>query len=522
MDVRTLLLALLISTFSITLLFFSVSLFRRRESARLFTIAFLSICVATIIHLLPFGDQTFWVILANLVFFQFYPFLAAGFRSLFNLPKWPARNWIYSMLFLGVLIFEYGVVKTLEFRIPFFNWMAILVIADMAWALRHKRETSSRLVRILAFAVIGQSMLTNLVRLLILANSTFLNRAVLAANPETSFTVLSLLFNQSLWATGILVIEWSQMEEKLSEQYKVMESLAIKDPLTGLLNRNFLDRDLDMMVESTDRYGDSLSMILIDLDHFKRVNDRHGHDIGDQVLVSVVQAILGSVRASDKVFRWGGEELLVVLPNTDLDNARVVAEKIRLAAAGLSHPQAGQVTISLGVAEHFPLEPREIWFKRADICLLRAKQSGRNRVSYWHKDSQLPVALVKIDWQERWSSGHPQIDSEHQQLIILGNQLLDLILADGQQAEILPLYNQLANHVRDHFAHEEAILEALDYSELLVHQESHRMLLELTTQTRQQIENGQVSLTDIFNFVMGKIILGHLLAQDAKFFPLIR
>ncbi|MDD2458163.1 MAG: GGDEF domain-containing protein [Eubacteriales bacterium] len=94
-------------------------------------------------------------------------------------------------------------------------------------------------------------------------------------------------------------------------------------------------------------------------------------------------AIKNTVRAADKVFRWGGEELLVVLPHTNLDDACVVAKKIRLAAASLSHPQVGQVTISLGVAEHFPREPKEIWFKRTDVSLLRAKQGGRNRVSSW-------------------------------------------------------------------------------------------------------------------------------------------
>ncbi len=522
MDVRTLLLALLLTTLSITILFLAVSLFRRQQSPRLFTAAFFSVCVATLLQLLPSGDSIPGAILANLVFFLFYLFMTAGLRSLFSLPPWPRRYWLYAALFLGVLMVEYGVNKTTEFRIPFFNWMAIGVIADMAWAVREPSRTSSKLVRYLAWAVIGQSLLSNLVRLLILALRDSPHQSILAASPETSFTILSLLFNQGLWATGILVMEWSQMEERLSEQVKVMESLAIKDRLTGLLNRNFLDRDLDLLIESTDRYGDPLSMVLVDLDHFKRVNDRHGHDIGDQVLVDVVHAIKSAVRASDKVFRWGGEELLIVLPNTTLANAGIVAEKVRLAVASQNHPQAGQTTVSLGVAEHLQGEPKELWFKRTDIALLRAKQGGRNQVVSWDNSAQLPVALVKIDWQDKWSSGNALIDAEHQQLIVQGNQLLDLVLSSGHPAEILKLYNQLALHIQTHFAHEEAILESVGYADLNAHQDSHRVLLELTDQTRRQIEAGQVSLADVFNFVMGRVILGHLLTHDAKFYPAVR
>lgn len=519
MDVRTLLLALLLTTFSITILFLAVSLFRRRASARLFTAAFFSICVATTVQLLPVGDKIPGIILANLVFFLFYLFMTAGFRSLFSLPAWPWRNWLYATVFLGVLVYEYGIAKTMEFRIPFFNWMAILVIADMAGAVRKMCKVSSILVRSLTWAVIGQSLLTNLVRLLILAKLDLPHHSVMAANPETSFTILSLLFNQGLWATGILVIEWSQMEEKLSAQYKVMESLAVKDPLTGLLNRNYLDRDLDLLIESTDRYNSPLSMILIDLDHFKKVNDRFGHDIGDQVLVSVVHSITSAVRSSDKIFRWGGEELLIVLPNTDLENAGVVAEKVRQAVAGQPHPEVGQVTISLGVAEHFQRESKDLWFKRADLSLLRAKQGGRNRTVLWKREAQLPVALVRLEWQDKWSSGNEQIDQEHQELLALGNQLLDLTLSEGHQADILQLYDQLALHVVNHFRHEEAILAALGYPELDPHRSSHQSLMELTAQTRQQIESGQASLAEVFNFVMGKIVLGHLLAFDVKFFP---
>jgi diguanylate cyclase (GGDEF)-like protein len=159
-------------------------------------------------------------------------------------------------------------------------------------------------------------------------------------------------------------------------------ALAGLDPLTGLPNRRAFDARLADEVARAHRTGRPLSLVLLDLDRFKRINDQHGHDTGDQVLASVGEAINHAVRASDFPGRAGGEEFLVVLPDTTTDGAVVLAEKLRasirtIEVAGLERP----VSASFGVAT-FPIDAADTdsLLRIADRALYLAKHNGRDRV----------------------------------------------------------------------------------------------------------------------------------------------
>jgi diguanylate cyclase (GGDEF)-like protein len=161
---------------------------------------------------------------------------------------------------------------------------------------------------------------------------------------------------------------------------------ARTDALTGLRNRRALEEAAGAEVKRGTRTGAPLSVIICDIDHFKQVNDRHGHDVGDQVIRAVVEQLRGVARESDALGRWGGEEFLMILPDTDERAAFVVAERMRKAVEAAPMPVKGlRVTISLGVAGLLPggSEP-ERWqeaVRQADDAMYRAKSSGRNRVS---------------------------------------------------------------------------------------------------------------------------------------------
>jgi diguanylate cyclase (GGDEF)-like protein len=156
-----------------------------------------------------------------------------------------------------------------------------------------------------------------------------------------------------------------------------VQRLTQVDPLTGVLNRRGLDLVLPESSEAR------ISVAMIDLDRFKRVNDQYGHAAGDEVLRRVSELLSGVLRAGDGVVRWGGEEFLVVLPGVELDRARRIVERARswverepIAVAGTRL----DVTISVGVAERRPGEARAHLIARADEALYNAKQAGRNRV----------------------------------------------------------------------------------------------------------------------------------------------
>jgi len=160
--------------------------------------------------------------------------------------------------------------------------------------------------------------------------------------------------------------------------------LSITDSLTKAYNRQYLYQRLPEEMDRSRRYGDDLSLALLDIDLFKRVNDTYGHPAGDFVLKEVVRLTRQQVRDVDALVRYGGEEFLVLLPNTPVDGALVFAERIRQAIGQAElrwSDQKLKITVSVGVAEFTPdVATDELFLKRADEALYRAKQQGRNRV----------------------------------------------------------------------------------------------------------------------------------------------
>ena len=168
----------------------------------------------------------------------------------------------------------------------------------------------------------------------------------------------------------------------MNKRKEELSDLAYKDRLTGLYNRRYLDEVLYKEIERTKRYNHDLSIIMIDIDHFKRVNDKYGHQKGDEVLSNVSMIITESTRINDSVFRYGGEEICVVLPETNISNALIVAEKIRRNVESQSLFMTSlKITISLGVS-CFTKERNtaQLIIESSDSALYSAKQNGRNRV----------------------------------------------------------------------------------------------------------------------------------------------
>jgi len=167
----------------------------------------------------------------------------------------------------------------------------------------------------------------------------------------------------------------------LLEAQKVqLEKLATTDALTDAFNRRKFNELTLAELERVRRYGRPLSLFILDIDHFKRVNDTYGHEAGDQVLVTLAGLLRAGIRATDSLARWGGEEFVVLSPGVTADGEAHLAERLRAAAAAHDHASVGTVTASFGVAEHSPGETPDELFARADRALYRAKDGGRNRV----------------------------------------------------------------------------------------------------------------------------------------------
>lgn len=167
-------------------------------------------------------------------------------------------------------------------------------------------------------------------------------------------------------------------EQKRLEQE--LERAAMHDALTGLLNRRQFYQLTDMGQTPQQPSDQDYSLLLIDTDRFKSINDLYGHLKGDEVLCELARNLESFVRKGDLVFRWGGEEFVLLLPHTPLETALALAEDIRASVAKISLPGLPRFTVSIGVAHHEPNESIDDLFKRVDSALYRAKHEGRNRV----------------------------------------------------------------------------------------------------------------------------------------------
>ncbi len=175
-----------------------------------------------------------------------------------------------------------------------------------------------------------------------------------------------------------------ELNVELRKKEALLERLAVTDELTGLHNRRFFFERLDAEIDRAHRYGRLPSLVLVDLDHFKRINDTFGHTTGDAVLRETARVLRENVRETDDIARYGGEEFVLLLMETGLADASAVAEKLRAAVATHEFAAGGaalRVTISLGVAELGPGDDAAALVARADVALYDAKHGGRDRVA---------------------------------------------------------------------------------------------------------------------------------------------
>ncbi|QYK51285.1 MAG: GGDEF domain-containing protein [Anaerolineales bacterium] len=198
----------------------------------------------------------------------------------------------------------------------------------------------------------------------------------------TAFSLMrGLNLGTAIFAISSIVWQYFRI---ITEQQAELTALASTDLLTGLHNRRMMTDLGGREVASSLRHGLPLSLLMCDLDHFKTINDEHGHEAGDGVLAEFANLLKTSVRESEAVCRWGGEEFLVLLPNTGLEGAHVLAERIRSAMQDTPFVVASQplqLTLTIGAASLRPGENFQGLLKRADDALYAGKRAGRNRVA---------------------------------------------------------------------------------------------------------------------------------------------
>lgn len=317
--------------------------------------------------------------------------------------------------------------------------------------------------------------------------------------------------------------------QELQKNLAELDHLASTDKLTGTWNRRRLAEALVNEMDRLRRYNHPLSLLIIDIDFFKKVNDVHGHTAGDQVLAKMASVVQSTLRTSDSLTRWGGEEFIVLCPNTTVSTAVVLAERLRECVAQTVFPEVGSITASLGVAECMGNETWEQWFKRADTALYRAKSGGRNQVQF---APEVPAQLdagenvaanfVKLSWHPAYESGNTGIDNQHRGLFGDANKILAAMLTGRPPDEVAALVKTLLDDVAEHFRDEEATISAAGYPGAGMHVKLHQKLIGDASVLAQRFDAGTLNIGELFKFIAHDVIASHILKADREYFPYLK
>ena len=275
----------------------------------------------------------------------------------------------------------------------------LAIIATMALALAHAwisgnlRRSSFLLASVNTVGCVASATVLGLPGLFWMYPALLGNFLLLSRNVAVLFTALALLFlawqglsyespvqiAMFLVSAAVSSLVAFVFASRTASQRRELKALATMDSLTGIPNRRAMEEELQIAVEDHRRDGRAFGLAMLDLDHFKRVNDQYGHETGDEVLVEFATLLRRSVRKVDRCFRFGGEEFVLLLPATDQSSLHSIDANLRSrVAAELScHGQA--VTVSIGAAALRRGEDWQAWLARADAALYRAKHEGRNR-----------------------------------------------------------------------------------------------------------------------------------------------
>jgi diguanylate cyclase (GGDEF)-like protein len=261
------------------------------------------------------------------------------------------------------------------------------LIFGIALALSDQAKTDLTYVYVLVVFAVTTVVYARPLERGILLFSVFLGFSVLLPDAQTNHEIIAvtrintLVLNIIAWFQGNLIVRMklsSFLSEKhLYEKNRILEGLIQKDSMTGLLNHKAVFQRLSEEINHSQRMEHPLSIIVLDIDNFKQINDRYGHLTGDKVILGVAKAIVGVIRKTDCAGRYGGDEFMIVLPNTDMDAAKSLSQRITKAMDTMRFDDNLKVSLSGGISQYRGGSEKEL-IQMADICLYQAKNLGKN------------------------------------------------------------------------------------------------------------------------------------------------
>jgi diguanylate cyclase (GGDEF)-like protein/hemerythrin-like metal-binding protein len=313
----------------------------------------------------------------------------------------------------------------------------------------------------------------------------------------------------NLFSIGYLLM----IRENYDERYR---ELALHDRLTQCWNRIHLEQVATQEMERLRRYGTPVALAILDIDHFKQVNDSYGHATGDKVLSCFAATARDCIRSTDVLARWGGEEFILLLPASGYAAVANLTERIRTEFAA-SLPEGLPITLSAGYASCQTTDTWEDWFGRADTALYRAKTGGRNRV-----EPEMPLRppahhtalLFNTPWRSDYHLGNAAIDAEHLALFDLADRLLAAAREKAPHHTMNEILTAFMAQLHTHFATEDTLLAAHTQPEAQAHLSLHKALRDRAEHLLGHWHRKQIEIDALLHFIVLEITVQHMLLAD--------
>ncbi len=305
------------------------------------------------------------------------------------------------------------------------------------------------------------------------------------------------------------------LQVKLEERLK---KIASKDELTNLYNRHYLETILEDLVNDSEHNQNNLVLAMLDIDHFKVVNDTWGHPIGDVILKQIVFSAGTQLDESDIFIRFGGEEFLIVFQNKKVEDVVEQCERIRMAIEKEKHPVVGKMTVSIGVAVRCEHESFASWYNRVDYAMYEAKSNGRNNVVVADTCSIDDTSNLHLLWDETMKSNDSEIDAQHFELFEMAHYFMKITGEGIEKDEINNFIDLLMGLLKEHFAFEETVLRRIGYTDYKEHMELHKKLYLKAELLKEKYDRGEYKWYVFRDFLVNEVIIGHITQYDRKFF----
>lgn len=417
------------------------------------------------------------------------------------------KRWGLHWLLVGsIVLISFVLLDQRTLRIICNSLILMATEALIFHLLWQRRSTTPGRGQYLILAAIVLNMATLLYRELTAIFSFEASGEMAPSELSQALLYMATLVGLTLFTVGFLLMA-KERTEHLNQQ------MILSDKLTGVWNRRKLEEVGQGEIQRLVRHGTLASLLILDLDDFKAINDTMGHATGDAVLQAVTKSWRGTLRETDVLGRWGGEEFVVILPGTGVNDAILIAESLLEATRKANRGTPRQITVSIGISLCVSRDSWKSWLDRADTALYRAKAAGKNMACH-----DIPIqwedGVSLVHWSPLFETGIAELDADHHRLLEKANQLLANARKSGEKATITLDLNEIALDMRHHFSREEVVISDMYPHELNKHRSEHTALLARLHFLTERFQRNSLPLEAIAQFLAFEMCAHHTAGSD--------